>query len=170
MCHQHVEPARAAPRAGGTPLTFEGSRRLTPLHAAPGPRSSGRWRQRPPGPGRVERGPGPRPGARGAPGTSGRLLPTTPGRGAGSAAREGEACGASGPAGPAPGGSERRRRTEAKEIRRLPEGHTSRMQQSWGVDLQLLTPKEDTSSENLGRCLAWRTCSFLAGCSRKSKK
>lgn len=99
MCHQHVEPARAALRAGGTPLTFEGSRRPTPFPAVPGPCSSGRWRQLPPGPGRVERGPGPRPGARGAPGTSGRRVrlaaaPHDPrlGRGLGGAGGRGLRC------------------------------------------------------------------------------
>lgn len=84
MCHQHVEPARAAPLAGGTPPTFEGSRRSAPLPAAPGSRSLGRRRRRPPGLRRVERGPGPRPGLRGAPerrgaGPDWRMRPRTPG-------------------------------------------------------------------------------------------
>lgn len=83
MCHQHVEPARAAPQAGGTPPTFEGSCCPAPLPAAPGSRSLGRGRRRPPGPGQVERGPGPRPPARrvwgvrnvGAPGRAGGCSP-----------------------------------------------------------------------------------------------
>lgn len=103
MCHQHVELARAA-RASGTPPTFEGSRRRAPLPAAPGSRSLGRGRWRPPGPGRLSEAPGPRPGARRAPGTSGRrarlaaTCPTSGGGDAGSAVREGAACGGRRPA------------------------------------------------------------------------
>lgn len=104
MCHQHVELARAA-RASGTPPTFEGSRRAAPLPAAPGSRSRGEGAAAAPRSRRVERGPGARPGARGGTGTSGRgtrLAANSPipggGGVAGSAVREGAACGGRRPA------------------------------------------------------------------------
>ncbi|CAI9162669.1 unnamed protein product [Rangifer tarandus platyrhynchus] len=83
MCHQHVEPAWAAPLAGGTPPTFEGSCRPGPLPAAPGSRSLGKRRRRPLGPRRVDRGPGSRPGLRRSPERRGagydwRMRPRTP--------------------------------------------------------------------------------------------
>lgn len=57
MCHQHVEPAWAV-RASGTPPTFEGSRHLAPVPAAPGLSFLGQGRRRPLGPGQVQRGSG----------------------------------------------------------------------------------------------------------------
>ncbi|XP_074198011.1 uncharacterized protein LOC105071594 [Camelus bactrianus] len=94
-----VSPLRCSSRGPGLSLLGEG--------AATAPRSS----EAPtPGPTRPER--------RGA-GSGWRLLSPTPGGGVGSAVRDSAACSTSGPARHTPGGSERRWRTEAQEIRRL---------------------------------------------------